>query len=48
LPGGNTVQFILQVQFTTGPFSGAKTVYLDVSEPSATTGWVDIGSWTAQ
>jgi len=48
LPGGNTVQFILQVQFTTGPFSGAKTVYLDVSEPSATTGWVDIGTWTAQ
>jgi hypothetical protein len=48
LPGGNNVQFILQLLFTTGPFSGAKTVYFDVNEPSATTGWVDIGSWTTQ
>jgi Beta-propeller repeat len=48
LPGGNNVQFILQLQFTTGPFSGAKTVYFDVNEPSATTGWVSSGTWTTQ
>ncbi len=48
LPGGNNVQFILQVLFNTGPFSGPKTVYFDVNEPSATTGWVASGTWTTQ
>jgi len=48
LPGGNNVQFILQVLFNTGPFSGPKTVYFDVNEPSATTGWVSSGTWTTQ
>ena len=45
---GTSVLFTLQVLFTTGPFSGPKSVYLDVNEPSATTGWVSIGTWTTQ
>ena len=48
LPGGTSVQFIVQVLFITGPFSGAKTVYFDINEPSATSGWVSVGTWTAQ
>ena len=45
---GTTVLFTLQVQFTTATFAGAKTVYLEANEPSSTSGWVSVGTWTAQ
>ena len=45
---GTSVLFTLQVLFTTGPFSGPKSVYLEAIEPSATSGWVSVGTWTAQ
>jgi hypothetical protein len=45
---GNSVQFLVQILFTTGPFSGPKNVYFEASEPSTTTGWVSIGTWTTQ
>jgi hypothetical protein len=45
---GTTVQFTLQIQFTTATFAGAKTVYLQANEPTTSTGWVAVGTWTAQ
>jgi hypothetical protein len=45
---GTSVLFTLQVEFITGPFSGAKSVYLEVIEPTATSGWVSVGTWTTQ
>jgi hypothetical protein len=45
---GNSVQFLVQILFTTGPFSGPKNVYFEANEPTTTTGWVSIGTWTAQ
>lgn len=45
---GTSVLFTLQIQFTTATFAGAKTVYLEANEPSSTSGWVSVGTWTAQ
>jgi hypothetical protein len=45
---GTSVLFTLQIEFVTGPFSGAKSVYFEVNEPTSTTGWVSVGTWTAQ
>ena len=44
---GTTVLFTLQVQFA-ATFAGAKTVYLEINEALASTGWVSVGTWTAQ
>jgi hypothetical protein len=45
---GTTVQFTIQLVFFKPAFSGTKTVYLTGNEPSATSGWVSVGSWTVQ
>jgi hypothetical protein len=45
---GNSVQFLVQILFTTGPFSGPKNVYFEANEATASTGWVSIGTWTTQ
>ncbi len=44
---GNSVQFTINVVFKAA-FDGAKTVYLQANEPSATSGWVQRGTWTVQ
>jgi hypothetical protein len=44
---GNSVQFVLQVLYKSG-FIGPKTVYLEASETSASSGWVARGTWTPQ
>ncbi len=48
IASGVSVLFTLQIQFTTATFAGAKTVYLEANEPSSTSGWVSVGTWTAQ
>jgi len=45
---GTSVLFTLQPLFSTSGFAGAKTVYLEANEPAVTSGWVAVGSWTAQ
>ncbi len=45
---GNSVQFLVQILFTTGPFSGPKNVYFEANEATSSTGWVSIGTWTTQ
>jgi Beta-propeller repeat len=43
---GTSVTFQVNLEFYSGPFSGAKTVYLKADEPSASSGWVARGTWT--
>lgn len=45
---GTTALFTLQILFTTATFAGAKTVYLETNEALVSTGWVSVGTWTAQ
>ncbi len=42
---GNVLTLNLSITFQ-GTFSGAKTVYLSATSPSASTGWQSRGSWT--
>ncbi len=44
---GNVLTMNLALTFQMA-FSGAKTVYLQVANPSASTGWQSKGSWTVQ
>ena len=46
-PSGNSVLLKSNLFFTSA-FTGPKTVYLDANEPSASSGWVSLGSWTVQ
>jgi hypothetical protein len=43
---GNSVSLILNLVFFSPAFSGAKTVYLQASEPNTSSGWVSRGAWT--
>ena len=43
---GNSVSLLLNVVFFSPAFSGAKTVYLQASEPNTSSGWVSRGTWT--
>ena len=43
---GNSVSLILNLLYFSPAFSGAKTVYLQASEPNSSSGWVSRGIWT--
>jgi hypothetical protein len=45
---GNSVLFTIQLLFFTPGFDGAKTVYEEANELSASSGWVSRGNWTVQ
>jgi hypothetical protein len=45
---GTVAQFTVQLLFFPANFGGPKTVYLEANEPSSTTGWVSVGTWTVQ
>jgi len=45
---GNSVFFTVQLLFFTPGFDGAKTVYEQANELSASSGWVSRGTWTVQ
>jgi hypothetical protein len=45
---GNSMEFSIQVVFTTPGFSGPKSIYLAANEPNANSGFVYQGSWTVQ
>ncbi len=45
---GTSVSFTVQVQFSTSGFAGPKSVYLQANEFSSSSGWVSVGTWTAQ
>jgi hypothetical protein len=45
---GTSVSFTLQVLFDTATFAGPTSVYLETNEALASTGWVSVGTWTAQ
>ena len=40
--------FTIQLLFFTPGFDGAKTVYEEANELSASSGWVSRGNWTVQ
>lgn len=42
---GNSVVFNINLSLKPA-FTGAKTVYLEANEPSASSGWVSRGTWT--
>jgi hypothetical protein len=44
-PSGDSVVFMIDLVFASG-FAGSQTVYLDALEPSASSGWVQVGTWT--
>lgn len=46
-PSGDSVVITVNLVFTSA-FDGAKTVYLDALEPNASSGWVEVGTWTVQ
>jgi hypothetical protein len=46
ITSGNSVSLLLNVVFFSPAFSGAKTVYLQASEPNTSSGWVSRGTWT--
>ncbi|HLX44891.1 MAG TPA: SBBP repeat-containing protein [Bryobacteraceae bacterium] len=45
---GKSVLFTVQILFLTPGFNGAKTVYEQANELSASSGWVSRGTWTVQ
>lgn len=45
---GTSIQFELQLFFTTPEFDGAKSVYLETNEATGSSGMVYLGSWTVQ
>ncbi len=44
-PSGNSVVFEINLQFSSG-YTSPENVYLDALEPSASSGWVSVGTWT--
>ena len=44
-PSGNSVVFQINVQFANG-YTSPQSVYLNALEPSASSGWVSVGTWT--
>ena len=43
---GNSVLFTINMVFRSPQFRGAKTIYLQATEPNASSGWVSRGTWT--
>jgi hypothetical protein len=44
-PSGNSVVFQINLSFAS-TFNAPQSVYLNALEPSASSGWVSVGSWT--
>ena len=45
---GGTIQLSIQLVFLKPAFSGAKSIYIDATEPNSSSGFVYQGSWTVQ
>ena len=45
---GSQFQFTVQILFNTATFSGPKSVYVNVTEPLSSSGFILMGNWTVQ